>query len=156
MELNNKLNNKLYNFFKGEIYDWVAKNFGESEAEDPSWSIDALSAHLASVLLKKVQKNKPAEMVRYELTLLMNPALDVVAERNDIEAKLREFGGSVIGKENEGIKAMPYKIKDMKRAEYSYWEVSIPKDKVQAFCGFLNIQDSLLRWLFVKSDERRK
>lgn len=29
------------------IYDWVAKNFGESEADDPSWSIDALAEELA-------------------------------------------------------------------------------------------------------------
>ena len=28
------------------IYDWVAKNFGESEAEDPSWSIEALAEEL--------------------------------------------------------------------------------------------------------------
>ena len=28
------------------IYNWVAKNFGESEAEDPSWSIEALAEEL--------------------------------------------------------------------------------------------------------------
>ena len=28
------------------IYDWVAENFGESEAEDPSWSIEALAEEL--------------------------------------------------------------------------------------------------------------
>lgn len=50
-----ELNNKLTDFFNKEIYDWVAKNFGESEAEDPSWSIKDLSAHLASELLKKVR-----------------------------------------------------------------------------------------------------
>lgn len=32
---------------KNIIYNWVAKNFGESEAEDPSWSIDALAEELA-------------------------------------------------------------------------------------------------------------
>lgn len=29
------------------IYEWVKKNFGESEADDPSWSIEALAEHLA-------------------------------------------------------------------------------------------------------------
>ena len=29
------------------IYNWVAKNFGESEADDPSWSIEALAEELA-------------------------------------------------------------------------------------------------------------
>lgn len=151
-----ELNDKLTNFFNEEIYKWVAKNFGTQEAEDPSWSIEDLSAHLSSVLLEKVRETKPTEMARYELTLLMNPALDVVVERNNIEAKLREFGGSVVGKENDGIKTMPYTIKDMKRAEYSYWEVLIPKDKIQAFCGYLNIKDSIIRWLFVKKEERSK
>lgn len=28
------------------IYNWVAKNFGESEAEEPSWSIEALADEL--------------------------------------------------------------------------------------------------------------
>ena len=50
-----ELNDKLFNFFNKEIYKWVAKNFGTQEAEDPSWNIEALSAHLASVLLKKVR-----------------------------------------------------------------------------------------------------
>lgn len=29
------------------IYEWVKKNFGESEADDPSWSIEALAHELA-------------------------------------------------------------------------------------------------------------
>lgn len=28
------------------IYDWVKRNFGESEADDPSWSIEALAEEL--------------------------------------------------------------------------------------------------------------
>lgn len=150
------LNNKLYNFFNDEIFNWVAKNFGTQEAEDPSWSIEDLSAHLASVLMKKVGEAKEHELVRYELTLLMNPALNVVAEREKIEAKLREFGGSVVGKENEGVKTLAYKINGMERAEHSYWEVLIPKDKITAFTGYMNITDSILRWLFIKKDERER
>ncbi len=29
------------------IYEWVKQNFGESEADDPSWSIEALADELA-------------------------------------------------------------------------------------------------------------
>ena len=32
--------------FNKIIYNWVAKNFGESEAEDPSWNIEALAEEL--------------------------------------------------------------------------------------------------------------
>lgn len=34
---------KLYDI----IYKWVADNFGESEAEDPSWNIEALADHIS-------------------------------------------------------------------------------------------------------------
>ncbi len=38
--------------YKDIITKWVADNFGQSETEDPSWSIDALSAHLAGQVEK--------------------------------------------------------------------------------------------------------
>ena len=33
--------------FEKLIYNWVKQNFGESEADDPSWSIEALAEELA-------------------------------------------------------------------------------------------------------------
>ena len=32
--------------FKNIIYNWVKDNFGESEADDPSWDINALATEL--------------------------------------------------------------------------------------------------------------
>ena len=150
--MNMELNGKLNKWFNTTITEWVAKNFGESEAEDPSWSIEALSAHLANELVHKID-NKTKH---YELTLLMNPALDVNEECDKIEAKLKEFGGKVIMKQNDGVKSMAYKVRDMSRAEFVYWDVEIPQDKVTPFTGYLNITDSILRWLFIVKDERRK
>lgn len=34
--------------YKTIIYNWVKENFGESEADDPSWSIDELARELAN------------------------------------------------------------------------------------------------------------
>lgn len=34
--------------YKTVIYNWVKENFGESEADDPSWSIDELARELAN------------------------------------------------------------------------------------------------------------
>lgn len=34
------------------IYEWVKKNFGQSEADDPSWNIEALAKDLAHGTLK--------------------------------------------------------------------------------------------------------
>lgn len=39
---------KLYKI----IYNWVTANFGQSEADDPSWSIEALAEHLSKELGK--------------------------------------------------------------------------------------------------------
>lgn len=36
------MEDKIYKW----IYDWVAENFGESEADDPSWDIHALAEEL--------------------------------------------------------------------------------------------------------------
>lgn len=33
--------------FYEAIYEWVAENFGQSEADDPSWNIEALADHLS-------------------------------------------------------------------------------------------------------------
>ncbi len=47
------------------IYDWVAKTFGESEAEDPSWNI----SELAKVIDKNIHKKnyKQQHTVKYRL-----------------------------------------------------------------------------------------
>lgn len=38
--------------FKTIIYNWVKQNFGESEADDPSWSIEALAEELGKNFIK--------------------------------------------------------------------------------------------------------
>ena len=54
--------------YKDIITKWVADNFGQSEAEDPSWSIDALAEHLAgqaekdSVLLHRLKNQTNLEL----------------------------------------------------------------------------------------------
>ena len=43
--------------FYEAIYEWVADNFGQSEADDPSWSIEALADHLSKSDIKPVELN---------------------------------------------------------------------------------------------------
>lgn len=38
------------------IYNWVKENFGESEADDPSWNIQLLAKEIESKLNKKDEK----------------------------------------------------------------------------------------------------
>lgn len=37
------------------IYEWVKENYGESEADNPSWDIEALAKHIQSKLKEKNQ-----------------------------------------------------------------------------------------------------
>lgn len=41
--MKDEIEKKIYDY----IYKWVADNFGENEAEDPSWSIEDLAHELA-------------------------------------------------------------------------------------------------------------
>lgn len=38
---------------KDMIYEWVRENFGQSEADDPSWNIEELAQHLEKNLKLK-------------------------------------------------------------------------------------------------------
>lgn len=44
----------MENKIRTTIYNWVKRNYGESEAQDPSWSIDALAHELAEKLNNKI------------------------------------------------------------------------------------------------------
>lgn len=146
-----ELNDKLTNFFNETIYNWVAKNFGTQEAEDPSWSIEDLSAELSSKLLKKVRQ-KP--LLKYEATLILRAGCDVPVMLNDIEAKINEIGGRVISKEHNGVRALAYEIQGEKRGDWSSWEIEIEEPALLS--SWLNLQGNVLRYLLIRKDERSK
>ena len=62
--------------FKKFLYEWVKKNFGESEADDPSWSIEALAHDLREEYLK-IREREDLEWVKEDV--------EHVAENNDIK-----------------------------------------------------------------------
>lgn len=160
MTLNDKqkmeLNDKLFKFFDKEIYDWVAKNFGTQEADDPSWNIEDLSANLARVLMKKVYNAELKDQRLYEMTLVLDAGCDVPEELNEIEERVKLFGGNIRGKEHEGVKTLPYTLAGQKRADFSHWEVIIPVSIAQALSSWLNGRENVLRHLLVRVEERRK
>lgn len=42
---------KVRELIRKAIYEWVKQNFGESEADDPSWDIDALADEISHAKL---------------------------------------------------------------------------------------------------------
>ena len=62
--------------FNKFLYEWVKNNFGESEADDPSWSIEALAHDLANEYVR-IKKREELEWVK--------EYVESVAESNDID-----------------------------------------------------------------------
>ena len=52
--------------FYEAIYEWVAENFGQSEADDPSWSIEALADHLSKTDIKPDELNANTKWLVYD------------------------------------------------------------------------------------------
>lgn len=75
-------------FYNDIIYKWVKENFGESEADNPSWSIEALAEELdkhAYELFHKIEKENVEEDVvwvakEYLDTELTDEELEIVTE----------------------------------------------------------------------------
>ena len=68
--------------FKKFLYRWVKDNFGQSEADDPSWSIKALAHDLADEYWKmqeRIERENIKEDIKY------------VAGNNDIELTEQEL-----------------------------------------------------------------
>lgn len=51
--------------FYEAIYEWVKDNFGQSEADDPSWSIETLADHLNNTDIKPDELNAYTKSVVY-------------------------------------------------------------------------------------------
>lgn len=57
--------------FKKFLYEWVKKNFGESEADDPSWSIEALAHDLRDEYIK-IKEREDTEWVKEDVEYVAN------------------------------------------------------------------------------------
>ena len=96
-------------------------------------------------------------MKQYELTVLIHPDLEMnLAPATDKVKKLIEENGGKITKEtNEGKKHMAYAIKGQEFAVYYYYEVDLPAEAPAKISAAMNISEELLRYLLVRTDERK-
>lgn len=91
--------------FYEAIYEWVADNFGQSEADDPSWNIEALADHLSKTDIKPDELNATTKWLAY----------DELREWNleqDIEQVAGNKGLTLTKAEVETIKHRYYKLDD--------------------------------------------
>ena len=96
-------------------------------------------------------------MKNYELSVLFHPDLEMNLDPAlDKVAKIVESAGGEITKtENEGKKRLAYPISAQDYAVYYYYNLSLPAEAPAKISSAFNIADEILRYLLVRTDERR-
>ena len=87
------------------IYKWVADNFGQSEADDPSWSIEALADHLSKSDIN------PDELNAYTKNMVYDKLREHYLEE-DIEQVAEQRGMTLTKVDIDTIKHRYYKLDD--------------------------------------------
>lgn len=87
------------------IYEWVAENYGTQEAEDPSWSIEALADRLSNRDIKPDELNANTKWLVYDKLREWNLEQDI--------DQIAESKGLTLEKwQVEAIKHRYYKLDD--------------------------------------------
>lgn len=87
------------------IYKWVKDNFGQSEADNPSWSIEALADHLSKSDIDPEELNANTKWLAYDKLREWNL-------EQDIEQVAESKGLTLTNPEIETIKHRYYKLDD--------------------------------------------
>lgn len=104
------------------IYNWVEDNFGESEANDPSWDIKALAKHLSESNID------PEEFSAYT----KNNTYDYMRQhylREDIEYASENLGVELTEQEVEYVINQYYKMEDETTQQLMYIIDEIKREK---------------------------
>lgn len=76
--------------FYDAIYEWVADNFGQSEAENPSWNIEALADYLSKTDINPDELNAYTKSNVYSTLDQHYVEEDVEQYANDRDIKLTD------------------------------------------------------------------
>ena len=96
-------------------------------------------------------------MKDYELSVLFHPDLEMNLDPalDKVKKIIETAGGKIEKEENDGKKRLAYSINGQDFAIYYYYDVSLPADAPAKISSVLNITDEVLRYLLVRTDERR-
>ena len=95
-------------------------------------------------------------MNNFEATLLITPettANKLKSIENLFEKLVKDKGGSLVAKEDWGLRDLSFKINHFKKAFYSFYQLSFEGSKIQDLKNNLSQNEQVLRHLFVKVDQ---
>ncbi len=86
----------------------------------------------------------------YELIFLLNKE----GELKNIKGIIAADDGQVIAEESWGTKTLKYPIKKQVSATFYSWQIQLDGAKLSNIKNKLNLNENLIRYLFLKVDER--
>ena len=94
-------------------------------------------------------------MNKFELVLLFSPDLSSVMvekEEDSLEKIITKSKGSIISKEDWGLKDISFKINNFKKAFYKFYQIEIDGKEIDSIKKGLTQNEKILRHLFIKVD----
>ena len=92
-------------------------------------------------------------MNNFEATLLFSPDLTtkkIESIEKLFEQQVTTMGGSLLAKENWGLRDLSYKINNTKKAFYNFYHLNFEGNKIQELKRVLSQNEEILRYLFIK------
>ena len=96
-------------------------------------------------------------MKDYELTVLFHPDLEMNLDPalDKIKKLIEANKGKIKSEEDDGKKRLAYSINGQTFAIYRFYEIELPAEAPAKISSTLNISDEVLRYLLVRTDERK-
>ncbi len=96
-------------------------------------------------------------MKDYELSVLYHPDLETNLDPalTKVKKLIESAGGKITKEENDGKKRLAYSIAGQNFAIYYYYDVQLPAEAPSKISTTLNITDEVIRYLLVRTDDRK-
>ena len=98
-------------------------------------------------------------MNNFEATVLISsetPKNDIEKIGENFENLIKNNNGTLIGKEDWGLKELAYKIKTLHKAFYFFYQINIEGSKIQNLKKSIAQNEKIIRFLFIKVKNHEK
>ena len=95
-------------------------------------------------------------MNNFEATLLISPDLTVKkieSIEEFFENNVKSLGGSIIAKEDWGLRDLSYKINSTKKAFYRFYHMKFEGSEIPKLKKNLSLNEEIIRYLIIKVKE---
>ena len=98
-------------------------------------------------------------MNKFEAILLLSPEISENIRKNlcdDFTDNLKNNSGVVINTEDWGLKDLSYKIGNLSKAFYNFFQIEIDGNEIESIKKNLNQNENFIRYLFIKVNEHQE